>query len=72
MLEIGIVFGLEVELAFQQQGRHPIGIAAIDLEGQVMEVAPLRLGLYRDDSDSLAHRLIPGKKRGTIASEAPI
>ena len=49
MLEKGIVLGLEVEFALQQQGRHPIGIVPIEREGQMMEIVPLLLGLNRHD-----------------------
>jgi len=55
MLEIGIVFGLEMKAALQQQRRHPMRVIAINLERQAMEVVPLRFGLYRDDFDDVAH-----------------
>ena len=73
MLEIGIVGGLEMECAFQQQRRDPIGVVTVNAEGQVMEGTPLRFCLYRDDFHRRAHRaVIPLKKRGTIASAVPI
>jgi hypothetical protein len=47
-------------------------IVPVDLEGKVMEIAPLGFGLYRDDFECRAHRTDIRKKRGTIASKAPI
>ncbi len=49
MLKIGIVLGLKMEMALQQQRRHPLRIVAIEFERQMMEIMPLLLGLYRDD-----------------------
>jgi len=44
-----------------------LGIVAINLEGQVMEIPPLLLALYRDDFDG-QNTGFRWKRRGTIAS----
>jgi hypothetical protein len=50
-----------------------LGIALVDLEGQVVEIPPLRFGLYRDDFDGFAQNTgFLRKRRGTIASREPI
>jgi hypothetical protein len=51
VLKEGIVLGREMQLAFQQQGRHPVGIARINAKRQVVEIAPLLFGANRHDID---------------------
>ena len=55
MLEIGVLFRIEVLEAFEVKRRHPVGVVPVKGEGHIEEGLDVCLAAHRPDADGLGH-----------------